>query len=303
MRAGELFEVGIGHRRAIVSEQGASLVQVRWDGVELLSTVTDDGFAGPGAHGQLLVPWPGRVAKGSYEYEGSRYQLPVDDPATSAAIHGLVRWASWQPKDHGPGRLTLGHRLLATPGYPFPLELEQSYAWTGDQLEISFSARNIGARTAPFGYGCHPYFSVGSPTVDDDILRVPANCYVPGDEDLNAAGPLRPVDGTSFDFRQARPISRAKLDLTLADLDRDGEGAVAVSFRAPGSGPSITCRYEHPIRYVQLYSGDTLPEGRRQGLAIEPYTCVPNAFNNGVGLIHLAAGGTVRARWALSARL
>jgi aldose 1-epimerase len=303
-RAGQLFEVADGSRRAVVSEQGASLVQVNWDGVDLLGTASDDGFAGPGAYGQVLVPWPGRVAGARYRYEGVEYRLPVDDHAHGAAIHGLVRWATWQPKLERPGLISLGYKLLATPGYPFPLELEQSYSWEekgGPQLKVSFKARNIGERTAPFGYGCHPYFSAGTPTVDDAVLRVPAKSYVPARKDLAAAGPPEPVAGTPWDFREPKKIGDLRLDLTLADLSRDEAGSFSIELSAPDRSRVVTCSYEEPVKFLQLYSGDTLPCRQRQALAIEPYTCVPDAFNNGAGLIDLAPGATFSVGWALKA--
>jgi aldose 1-epimerase len=301
MRAGQLYEVTDGSRRAIVSEQGASLVQVLWDGTPLLDSPNDDGFAVPGAHGQILVPWPGRVAGGTYEHEGTWYHLPIDDHGKAAAIHGLARWATWQVRSTSPGRLLLGCRLLATPGYPFPLELEQSYAWQEDRLALVLRATNIGESSAPFGYGCHPYFSVGTPTVDDAVLHVPADKYVPADENLSAAGPPLPVEGTPWDFRQARPIGGVELDLTLTDLQRDGDGNFQVELSAPGGEVALVCTYGAAVRYLQLYSGDTLPSGRRRGLAIEPYTCVPNAFNNKEGLVLLKPGTTEEISWSITA--
>jgi len=52
---------------------------------------------------------------------------------------------------------------------------------------------------------------------------------------------------------------------------------------------------------VQVYTGDTLPTGQRKAAAIEPYTCAPDAFNNGMGLAHIAPGASIRARWTISA--
>jgi aldose 1-epimerase len=52
---------------------------------------------------------------------------------------------------------------------------------------------------------------------------------------------------------------------------------------------------------VQVFTGDTLPaDARRRGVAVEPMTCAPNAFNSGDGLRVLAAGETLTARWWLS---
>jgi galactose mutarotase-like enzyme len=40
-------------------------------------------------------------------------------------------------------------------------------------------------------------------------------------------------------------------------------------------------------RYVMVYTGDTLGvlRRRRRGLAVEPMSCAPNAFESGEGLI------------------
>jgi aldose 1-epimerase len=301
MRAGQLFEISSGNRQAVVTEQGAALFRVRWDGAELLNTANDDGFGVPGSHGQVLVPWPGRVSKGVYQYEGTLYQLMINDRQKGSAIHGWARWLTWQLKEHLADRITLSCRMLAIPGYPFPLEFEQSYAWQTDSLEISFIAKNIGDKTAPFGYGCHPYLSVGSSTINGDILQLPASRYFEANDDMSINVTPLAVEGTPFDFRQPKTVGGTELDVTLTALARDDEGKVVVVFQAPDGSISITCKYDEPIEFMQLFSGDTLPSGRRQGLAIEQYTCPPDAFNNGLGLIHLRPAASVRARWTLSA--
>ncbi len=192
-------------------------------------------------------------------------------------------------------------RFLAEPGYPFPLLLEQSYRWHDESLEISTLAKNIGARTAPFGFGAHPYFTTGGPTVDNSVLQLAAAQYFETNTDLSPKVPPLPVDGTQFDFRQPKAIGQAQLDVTLTDLAHDAEGRASANFRSPDGAISITCRYDEPIRYLQVYSGDTLSAHKREGLAIEPCTCPPDAFNNGVGLISLAPGASVSVRWSISA--
>jgi aldose 1-epimerase len=49
-----------------------------------------------------------------------------------------------------------------------------------------------------------------------------------------------------------------------------------------------------------VFSGDTLaPERRRQGLAIEPMTCPPNAFRSGRDLIVLRPGEATVLEWGV----
>ncbi len=48
--------------------------------------------------------------------------------------------------------------------------------------------------------------------------------------------------------------------------------------------------------WVQVYTGELV--GRR-GVAIEPMTCAPDAFNSGDGLIVLAPGQSHEFGWTL----
>jgi aldose 1-epimerase len=50
-----------------------------------------------------------------------------------------------------------------------------------------------------------------------------------------------------------------------------------------------------------LFTGDTLaPPARRRGMAVEPMTCAPNAFQSGDGLIILEPGASHVANWGIS---
>ena len=59
---------------------------------------------------------------------------------------------------------------------------------------------------------------------------------------------------------------------------------------------------DRTFAFVQVYTGDTLSDRsrRRLGIAVEPTTCAPNAFNSGDGLIVLAPGGAFEGRWGVS---
>lgn len=55
--------------------------------------------------------------------------------------------------------------------------------------------------------------------------------------------------------------------------------------------------------YLQVCSGDTLAAPRRRtGLAVEPMSCPPDAFNSGEGLVALGPGAAHRLRWGVRAR-
>ncbi len=174
---GRQFELRRGAARAVVTEVGATLRCLEVAGQAFL-----DGF-GPGelpggGNGQVLIPFPNRIGGGRYRF-GDQFgvddqQLPVEEPATGNAMHGLVRWANWQPLSHTGSRLVMGLTLHARKGYPFVLSLRIAYTLLPDGLRVRQTARNLGAAAAPYGAGFHPYLSIGSASIDDDVLRVPA---------------------------------------------------------------------------------------------------------------------------------
>ena len=57
-------------------------------------TVEEVPVPTPG-RGQVLAPWPNRLEDATYELDGRRHQLPLNERETGNAIHGLVRWAAW----------------------------------------------------------------------------------------------------------------------------------------------------------------------------------------------------------------
>ena len=50
-----------------------------------------------------------------------------------------------------------------------------------------------------------------------------------------------PVDGTPFDFREARPIGATKLDTAFTELVRDGDGLARVELRHPERAEASGC--------------------------------------------------------------
>ncbi len=298
---GRQFELRRGSARAVVTEVGATLRALEIAGQPYL-----DGF-GPdqlpdGSQGQVLIPFPNRVGGGRYQFEGvGEQQLPVEEAATGNAIHGLVRWANWQPLSQRASRLVMGLMLHARKGYPFVLSLRIAYTLLPDGLRVRQTARNAGVAAAPYGAGFHPYLTVGSACVDDDVLRIPAASWLPVDERSLPTG-TAPVDGTRFDFREPRPVGAAVLDTGYTDLLRDRDGFARVSLAVPGGRPRLTVFLDGAFGFLQVYTGDTLgdPAARRRGLAVEPCTCATDAFNNGMGLRVLRPGETTTGVWGVS---
>lgn len=205
--SGEQHEIVAGGYRAVVTECGASLRLLEYDGHPLVLG-WDEGEQTSAGRGQLLAPWPNRIRDGRYTYQGRELQLPLSEPALGNASHGLVRWAPWTMQEGTEHEVSLAHRLMSQPGYPWTLDLSVRYDEDATEgLTVTFTATNLSGSAAPYALGAHPYLTTGSGPVDEWELTVPARTRLRVDDQLIPVG-RDDVAGTELDFRRARPSGR-----------------------------------------------------------------------------------------------
>lgn len=297
---GVQYEIRHGEQRAVVTEVGAAL-----RAYEVRGRAFVDGFEAEeiptGGRGQVLIPWPNRIASGSYEFGGARQQLAIGEVRNLNASHGLVRSANFVVIARDQAGVTLGFILHPQSGYPFALAIELDYRLDDAGLHVTTSVRNVGTTALPFGVGFHPYFTVGTPLIDETTFTLPAATALTTDEQMIPTG-RESVDATPLDFRTPRLIGDTILDTCFTDLARDAAGATRIVLAGPDGAPTLTLALDKAFGFVQVYSGNNLPDPamRRRGLAIEPMTCPANAFNSGEGLIVLEPGERFAATWSLS---
>ncbi|MFL6128880.1 MAG: aldose 1-epimerase family protein [Mycobacteriales bacterium] len=296
--SGRQVELRHGTQRAVVVEVGGGLRTYRLDGVDVLDGYAEDRMC-DGGRGQLLIPWPNRIADGRYELAGTGYQLALTEPATGNAIHGLTRWSPWRLEQPADGRAIGSWVLHPQPGYPFRLDCTVTYRLDGAGLSVTMAVVNRADRDAPVGFGAHPYLAAGTGLVDGARLRLPASTRLVTDDRSIPRG-RAPVDGSEYDFRAERAIGSTALDTAYADLDRDPDGMARVRL-SRADGLQVTLWADATFSHLQVYTGETLPEPqRRRGLAVEPMSCPPNAFASGDGLRLLAPGGTLAGSWGIT---
>ena len=300
---GQQWRIGYGRQEVIVCEVGATL---RTYSVREHPVV--DGFGvdewSHSGRGQILAPWPNRLADGRYEFNGVRAQAALDEPERRNAIHGLVRWMPWTLQTRHQNQLSLRLQLHPTPGYPFSLLLDVEYHLGRDGLTVTTTARSFEEGPIPFGLGFHPYLTAGPETVDGAILRVPAHHTLDLDDRGLPTGALTPVAGTERDFTTGRFLGPLALDTAYTTLDREPDGTARATIDAPGGARGATLWVDAAFPYLMVYTGDTLPEQqrRRRAVAIEPMTCPPNALRTGKDVIDLQPGQDWTARWGIEPR-
>lgn len=292
--SGEQWTLRHGGWEAVVVEQGGGLRTLTHDGRPVLHGYAASARA-DGGRGQVLMPWPNRVRGGRYDFAGTRQQLALTEPDRGNANHGLVRWVPWRLQESYDDHLTVGVDLLPQPGYAAALRLRVTYALAEDGLSVTARATNVGQTEAPFGYGQHPYLTCGEDTVDDLELSCPGATVLDVDDQLIPVG-RRPVPA-GLDFREPRAVGDTVLDHGYTDLEAT-DGRWEVSVRHAGRRTWLWAE-AGTFGYLQLFSGDSLDEPRRTGLAVEPMTCPADAFNSGEALLVLAPGQEWRGTWGV----
>jgi aldose 1-epimerase len=295
---GEQYEITSGTRRAVVTEVGATLRRFSVDGRDVVRGFGLDEMSTAG-RGQNLVPWPNRIRDGRYTFNGVTHQLALTEPGRHNASHGLARYLPWVLVDKKTDAVTNQARIHPQPGWPGTLETRITHRVGVDGLTVTVEATNVGDNELPFGYGAHPYLTVGESTVDEVALTMPASSYLEVDDRLL---PIRvsPVDGTAYDLRQGPLLGSLILDTAMTDLARDSDGRWRVKLVREDRYAELWG--DEAMRWIQVFTGGP---HRDRSIAVEPMTCGPDAFNAGPthgDMKVIAPGESVVGQWGISGR-
>ncbi|SFR62178.1 aldose 1-epimerase [Microbacterium azadirachtae] len=305
-RSGRQFALAAEGYEADIASVGATLRALRFEGRDLVVPFPADRVR-PNYRGATLAPWPNRVVDGRYAFGGMEHRLPLTEPERGHALHGLVAWSAFVARVVEPDRVVLATTIEPQAGYPFRVEVVVEYRLGADGLTQTVTGRNIGADPAPWGTGPHPYLVAGdaeegAPPVDGWTLLLPASVVLTVTPDRLSPVALEPVDAhPQWDFRAARRIGATFIDHAFTELAAPG-GIASVEVRAR-DGRGVALHADEACRWVQIHTADTPadPATHRIGLAVEPMTCAPDAYNSGAGLTVLAPRGEHVASWRIQA--
>jgi len=294
--SGRQFEISLGEQRATVVEVGGGVREYEVGGRDVLEPYPSTAMC-DGAHGAPLVPWPNRLAGGSYRFDGEDFQVALTEPEKRNAIHGFLRWRPWRAIRHEASQVTMAADLFPLDGYPFALAVRVTYALDDGGLTVTATAANTGERACPFAYGQHPYLSPGTGAIDDCRLQLAGRTRILTDPERQLPTGREPVVGTEFDFLEPRTLGSREIDFAFTDLERDDEGRAWTRLAGP-DGRTAELWVDESFDFVETYTGDTLaPDRARRGLGTEPMTCAPDGFNSGEGLIRLEPGESFTGAW------
>ncbi len=247
-----------------------------------------DYVAAPGRLGATMGRFANRIGGAHFEIDGVTYGLFANENRNS--IHGGQTGFDkkvWTPLSvtDDRNRPAVQFQLVSPDGDEgFPGTLCTSLEYALDAID-GVVMTYIATTRAPtvLNLTNHAYFNLGgegSGPIDDHVVQIHADSYLPVGDDLLPTGEIRPVDGSALDFRQPKPIGR---DLRTAEeqllLGRGFDHCFCLS-RSPGH-PILAALVTHPSTGrrlevlttepgLQLHSGNVLT-GRYAGLSGRAY--------------------------------
>jgi aldose 1-epimerase len=270
----------LNFQASIYPNLGASLQEFRMEGVDLIEGITPDesGLTDYKLRFQssLLFPFFGRIPGGKYFHEGTWFQLNCNGDSGSTAIHGHVYDQSFALLESSitdnSAELTFEYNHDGTmPGYPFPYTMTLQYRFSENRLITAVRIENTGYKTLPFGLGWHPYFR--SADLQSAVL------YFQADSQLLLNEKLVPEGIGTVSLPSPIVLSDQELDYGFL------MGTSQFTLNTKEYNVHASYSSESPNSYMQVY---TPPN--RSSVAVEPLTCAPNCFNNGLGLEFLDPG-------------
>ncbi|MGI6010286.1 MAG: aldose epimerase family protein [Ruminococcus sp.] len=234
--------------------------------------------------GALIGRCGNRIAGGRAEIAGKEYQLAKNNGPNH--LHGGPGGFNKKVWDvHSEGNVL--HLHLTSPDmeeqYPGNMEVDVEYVFD-DENRLSITYHAVSDKDTLCNLTNHVYFNLSghdSGSVLNQRVQIHANGYLPVDETLIPTGEIRPVTGTSFDFRIPKAIGR---DIEKADeqLER-GEGYdhnyvlnhqksekiwEAAAVYSDDTGIALICRTTQPG--MQFYTGNhVLPQKGKKGASYE----------------------------------
>lgn len=295
---GAVFRIAAGEYSAAFTSRGAALSELQWAGRDLVVPFDPD-LPIPDYRGIIAAPWPNRIADGAYRWEGVVQHLPLNEPDRGTALHGLVFDRLWEVEKHCADSLTLRCAIEPSKGYPGPLSLVAEYRIDADGLHTTVTASNPGVGRVPYGVCPHPYLVAGPAPLDEWTLHLDAAEFLDVTPDRLLPLGLRPVDGHPFDFRATKIIGATEIDHAFTSIAADITDTSELTITDP-SGSHVGMRWDASCKWLQIHTADK-PDAAisRRGLAVEPMTCPPDAFNSGTSLIALEPGATHSASWTI----
>ena len=199
---------------------GARIMRLRVDGVDVVQGFERPEDYLPEAHlsdfGAVVGRYANRICGGRVVIDGEVVQLPQNNGPN--CLHGGPR--GWQysvyqiVEEDGRHVVMTMHSPDGDNGFPGNVDVRVRYTLADDRaLRIDYRA--VSDKPTVINMTNHSYFNLDGttgcsvcPSAEGHTLRIDADRYMPVDETMIPLRDAASVDGSPFDFREAKPIGR-----------------------------------------------------------------------------------------------
>lgn len=222
-------------------------------------------------YGATIGRYANRIAKGRFVLDGDTIQLDLNDKLGNNMHGGKPGWAYrvFDAVQKDPATLVLTY--VSPDGeshFPGTVQVEVAYHLTDDNaLDIAYTA--VTDRPTVINMTNHSFFNLsGKPStaITDHIMWMAADSVMTIDSTVVPTGNFMAVQGTPFDFTEAKPIGQA-IDSVENDQIRYGLGynhnwvlrsgdrdKPVASLYSPVSGILLEILTDEPC--MQIYTGN-----------------------------------------------
>ncbi len=203
--------------------------------------------------GAVCGRYANRIAKGEFSIDGVSYHLPINN--NGQTLHGGLKGLDsvvWDVVEASESEILF--RYISPDmeeGFPGELTIDMRYALTDDnEFKITYSAHSTHA--TPVNLTHHSFFNLkgeGCGSINDHIISINAERYIPIDEFSIPLGEMAKVEGTPFDLRLPIRIGNG---LKCTDKQLEMGSGYDHCFVVDGSGVRLAARV------VELESGRTM---------------------------------------------
>lgn len=220
----------------------------------------------------------GRITGGKIRVGGREYALARNNGSNH--LHGGVTGLDkriWGARAEGPKLVLVYRSPDGEEGYPGNVDFTVTYELT-KRGELVIASEAATDQPTPISITNHSYFNLageGAGSVENHIVQILADAYVPADEELTLGGRRESVDGRPNDLRRPRRLGDVLGGLLL------GHGDNYLLPPAPGGGLREVARVLEPASRrevvvtsdedcMQFYTGVFL-DGSLTGKSGAPY--------------------------------
>ncbi len=262
---------------------GAIIKSIKFKKQEMTLSVDDPQYylENPFYLGATVGRYANRIAKGRFNLSGTQYQLEANNGPNS--LHGGVKGFNkvlWQITKQTESEVEL---YYCSPdgeqGFPGELQVWQTISAKNGELALHFKA--LTNKETLVNFTNHCYFNLdGSESINEHLVQVNANYYLPIDTTSIPLNEFASVTGTCFDFTKPAQVGEA-LSAVHPQLEAgngfdhcyifndDSSLKTMATLTSPHTNVSLTLKSTQPG--MQLYTANFVgsPFKARQALCFE----------------------------------